>query len=55
MTIELEEGDGKSIADKLGLGEFRNRLAQFSDEFGGDEEVLRKAPERMEAKFKRMA
>ena len=31
VTQEMEEGDGRSIADKLGLGDFRNRFSQFTD------------------------
>ena len=49
-TIDLEDIDGKTVADKLGLGEYRHRFSQLGAEYG-DEEILAKAPERMDKKF----
>ena len=48
-TIDLEDGDGKTLADKIGMSEFRNQFVQNTDEYS-----IKRAPERMEKKLKRL-
>ena len=49
-SIDMENRDGASVADKLGLGDFRNQFHQSNLHA----EDMQKSPERMEKVFRRM-